>query len=97
MLEILGTEIIEMAELCFEIPDDLFHAMKLPPGEAQVRIRSELAVRLYEKGVLGFGKARELAQLSGWEFHELLGREGIVRRYDVDEFEEDMKTLEDLN
>lgn len=86
-----------MAQLCFEIPDDLFHAMKLPPGEAQVRIRCELAVRLYEKGVLSFGKARELPQLTRWEFHELLGKEGVARRYDVDEFEEDMKTLEDLD
>ncbi len=86
-----------MAQLCFEIPDDLFHAMKLPPGEAQVRIRCELAVRLYEKGVLSFGKARELSQLTRWEFHELLGKEGVARRYDVDEFEEDMKTLEDLD
>ena len=86
-----------MAQLCFEIPDDLFHAMKLPPGEAQVRIRCELAVRLYEKGVLSFGKARELSQLTRWEFHELLAKEGVARRYDVDEFEEDMKTLEDLD
>ena len=86
-----------MAQICFEIPDDLFHAMKLPPSEAYERIRCELAIRLYEKGVLAFGKARDLSQLSRWEFHELLGREGIPRRYDVKEFEEDLKTLEDLD
>jgi predicted HTH domain antitoxin len=86
-----------MAQLCFEVPDDLFHSMRLPPSEAHDRIRCELAVRLYEKGLLSFGKARELSQLTRWEFHELLGREGILRRYDVQEFEEDLKTLEDLD
>jgi predicted HTH domain antitoxin len=86
-----------MAQLCFEVPDDLFQAMKLPPNEAYDRIRCELAVRLYEKGVLSFGKARDLSRLSRWQFHELLGKEAITRRYDIHEFEDDMKTLKDLD
>jgi len=85
-----------MAQLCFEIPDDMLQAMKLPPGETHIRLRCELAIRLYEKGLLSFGKARELAHLNRWEFHELLGKEGITRRYDVKEFDEDLKTLKEL-
>jgi predicted HTH domain antitoxin len=46
---------------------------------------------------LSFGKARELAGLSRWAFHDLLGEEGILRRYDVRELEEDLKTLEELD
>ena len=53
-------------------------------------------MRLYEKGLLTFGKARELAQVSKWEFHFLLGREKIIRHYDLEELEEDLKSLEVL-
>ena len=53
-------------------------------------------MRLYEKGLLGFGKARELAGMTKWEFQQLLGEEGILRSYDVEELERDLKTLEEL-
>jgi predicted HTH domain antitoxin len=56
-----------------------------------------LAVRLYAKGLLSFGKARQLAGVTRWDFHDLLGEEGILRRYDVGELEEDLRTLEDLD
>jgi predicted HTH domain antitoxin len=61
------------------------------------RIRTELAIRLYQKGILSFGKARELSQLSKWEFHELLGQENIDRSYDLEELETDLETLEILS
>jgi predicted HTH domain antitoxin len=51
---------------------------------------------LYQKGLLSFGKARQLAAMSKWDFHQLLGEEGIIRRYDVEELEQDLKTLETL-
>lgn len=86
-----------MGQLCFEVPDDLLQAIKLPPTEAHDRLRKELAIRLYEKGLLTFGKARELAGLSRWAFHDLLGEEGVLRRYDIKELEEDLKTLEELD
>jgi predicted HTH domain antitoxin len=60
-------------------------------------LRRELAVRLYQKGLLSLGKARELAGMSKWEFHWFLGEEGIVRRYDVEELEEDLRILETLD
>jgi predicted HTH domain antitoxin len=34
--------------------------------------------------------------MTKWEFHLLLGEEGIVRRYDLEELEVDLKTLEAL-
>nr|WP_231859802.1 UPF0175 family protein [Microcystis aeruginosa] len=37
----------------------------------------ELAIRLYQKQILSLGKARELTQLSKWDFHELLAQENI--------------------
>lgn len=85
-----------MAHVSIEIPDDLVQVIKLPAAEVPTRLRRELALRLYEKGLLSFGKARELAGMSRWAFHELLGEEGIPRRYDVEELEEDLKTIEEL-
>lgn len=70
--------------------------MKLPPKDAPVRLRTELALHLYEKGILSLGKARKLSGLSRWEFHEQLGQQGLLRRYDIRELEEDLDTLENL-
>ena len=56
-----------------------------------------MAIRLYQKRILSFGKARELSQLSKWEFHELLGQENIDRSYDLEDLETDLETLEILS
>ncbi len=85
-----------MKEIVLEIPGDVVEALRVPPAEQMARLRRELAVRLYQKGLVTFGKARELAGMTKWEFHLLLGEEGIVRRYDLEELEADLKTLEAL-
>jgi len=85
-----------MSPIVLELPSDLRDALRIPVAEQEERLRRELAIRLYEKGLLSFGKARELAGLSKWAFHEVLAAEGIVRHYDVEELEADLATLEDL-
>jgi len=85
-----------MGKMVLEISDELAEALRVPPEEKLARLRQELAVRLYQKGLLPFGKARELAGMSKCKFHVLLGDEGIVRRYDVEELKEDLRTLEAL-
>jgi predicted HTH domain antitoxin len=85
-----------MSKLTLEIPSDLAEALRLPPDERLARIQRELAVRLYQKGLLSFGKARELAGITKWDFHVLLGQEGIERSYDEEELEADLETLESL-
>ena len=85
-----------MGSIVIEIPSDLVEALRLPPAEQPERLRIELAVRLYQKGMLSFGKAREFAKLTKWEFHNLLGEEGIVRSYDLPELENDLNVLESL-
>ncbi len=84
-------------ELTLEIPDELYRAIKLPAAEVPGRLKRELAVRLYAKGLLTFGKARELAEMTRWDFHDLLGEEETYRRYDVEELMEDIAVLEDLS
>jgi len=85
-----------MPKFTLEIPEELIQSLKIPYDEAPARLKRELALRLYEKGLLSFGKARKLAGMSKWEFSRLLGEEGIPRRYDLEEFEKDLRTLENL-
>jgi predicted HTH domain antitoxin len=86
-----------MSKLILEIPEQVTEELRIPPDERLNRVRIELAIRLYQKSILSFGKARELAQLSKWEFHELLGQENIERQYDLEELETDLETLEILS
>jgi predicted HTH domain antitoxin len=85
-----------MSKLTLEIPSDLAEALRLPADERLARIQQELAIRLYQKGLLSFGKARELAGMTKWDFHVLLGQEGIERSYDEEELDADLETLETL-
>ena len=82
--------------LAIEMPDAVMRAIKVPEQEAPARLRRELAVRLYSRGLLTFGKARELAGMSVWDFHSLLGEEGVERRYDTADLDQDLRTLEQL-
>lgn len=85
-----------MAQLSIEISPELRQAVRLPPEEVPDRLNRELAIRLYEKGLLSFGQARQLAGMPRWDFRHALAEEGIPRRYDVEELEEDLKTLKTL-
>lgn len=85
-----------MENLTVEFPGELLESMRLPSAEIPARVKRELALRLYQKGLLTFGKARALAEASKWEFHELLGEEGVLRRYDEADLAVDEKTLEAL-
>jgi predicted HTH domain antitoxin len=85
-----------MTQLSIQISQELQQAVRLPSEEVPVRLKRELAIRLYDKGLLTFGQARQLAGMTRWDFGDLLGDEGILRRYDVEDLEEDLQTLEAL-
>jgi len=78
-----------MAEI--EIDDEIYDALTVPEDERDATVRTELAVSLYDRGVLSFGKARALAECSTREFHRLLGDRGIERHYTEAELDEDVE------
>ncbi len=78
-------------DLILSIPQDINRAIKLPDKEKERFLLKELAVVLYQTGALSFGKARELAHMSKWEFHHELGNRRIPRHYDLENFKEDLK------
>lgn len=85
-----------MEQVSINLPEEYRKALKLPAEEIPSRLNRELAIRLYSKGLLSFGKARQLAGMTRWDFHDILGDEGVTRRYDIDELKDDLKTVEDL-
>jgi len=73
-----------------DIPDDVLASMKLPEKDKERLLKIELAIALYQRGILSMGKARKLAGMSKWEFIEELARRKIERHYTVKELEEDI-------
>jgi len=72
-----------------EVPGEVYDALNVPEDEREDVLRRELAVSLYDEGILSFGKARELAGLSHREFHRLLGERAVERHYTAEELDED--------
>ena len=77
-------------DLQLHIPDSVTQAIRLPERRMKEDLLVELAVALYAQEVLSFGKARELAGVSKYEFGQLLGKRGIARHYGWEEFEDDV-------
>ncbi|RKY58177.1 MAG: UPF0175 family protein [Candidatus Latescibacterota bacterium] len=78
--------------ISIEIPREVVHITRMTPEE----LRRELAVYLFQQGKLSFGKAREMADMTVWEFQQLLGMRGIPVHYDIEDYEEDIATLKEL-
>jgi predicted HTH domain antitoxin len=75
-----------------EVPEGL----RVPPDELEERLRIELALRLYEKGIASLGQDRRIAGLPKWDFLELLAKEGIQLHYSEDELKEDLEVAKKL-
>jgi predicted HTH domain antitoxin len=78
-----------MAEI--EIDDEVYEALNVPEAEREATVKTELAISLYARGILSFGKARTLAGLSTRRFHQLLGDRNVARHYTRDELDEDIE------
>jgi predicted HTH domain antitoxin len=76
--------------IALSIPDTIVQAIRLPEEQIGPALTKELAISLYQQGYLSFGKARELAGLSKYEFGKLLGERGIPRHYTDEELAEDI-------
>ncbi len=78
--------------IAIEIPREIIHATRMTPEE----LRRELAIYLFQQGKLSFGKAREMAGMTGWTFQQLLGSRGIPIHYDLEDYEADRSTLKEI-
>ena len=80
-----------VVDLVLKIPDDVLDAIKLPPQEIEPELRKELALALYQRGALSLGKARSLAQMTRWEFEDMLKRRQAIRHYTALDVQEDIR------
>jgi predicted HTH domain antitoxin len=76
--------------LFLTIPDSVVQAIRLPEKRLREEMLLELAVALYAQEALSFGKGRELAGLSKYEFGRILGQREIARHYSEEELEDDL-------
>jgi predicted HTH domain antitoxin len=77
--------------LTLEIPGEVAEALRLPDAEKVQRLRLELAVSLYSQGILGLGKAAQLAELSRWEMNRMLAQRQVPMHYGLEELAEDLQ------
>ncbi len=76
-----------------EIPRHLLQAARVTPDELKV----ELAIQLYQQRRLSIGHARELADMSLWEFRQLLASRRVSPHYDIEDLENDMRVWQMLD
>ena len=75
-----------------EIPQEILDSAQATPDD----LKTELAVSLYAQGRLSIGKARELANMSLWEFRQVIGFRKISPHYGEEELQEDVAVLNKL-
>jgi len=84
-------------DMRLEIPEGVVQAMRLPRKGTEAELKKLLAVTLYAKGILGIGKARELAGVSKLEFYGLLARDGVPLNYEEEDAKKDTETIKALS
>ena len=75
-----------------QIPQDILDSARITLSELKV----EMSVYLYAQGRLSIGKARELADMSLWEFRQLLASRRISPHYDKIDLDGDVATLREI-
>jgi predicted HTH domain antitoxin len=74
------------------ISDDIIKASKM----TEEQLKLEIAIMLFQQDKISIGKARQLAQMSLLEFQKELAKRKICIHYDVEELEQDIKTLQGM-
>ena len=60
---------------------------------SEADLRTELAISLFQQERITLGTASQLAGLHQIEFQKLIARRGICVHYDVEDLEQDLKSL----
>jgi len=77
------------------LPASVPFSVKVRESEMPDFIKRTLAIELYREGKISLGKAAELAGVRNkWEMLTLLDKSGVPLNYTIEDFEEDLDTLE---
>jgi predicted HTH domain antitoxin len=80
-----------MGARSLKIPEDVVASRHIPPDELEDVLHKELALALYQRGMLSSGKAAALSGMTTQQFEDLLGKRKIMRPYGEEELEEDLE------
>jgi predicted HTH domain antitoxin len=81
----------QMSARTLKIPEEIINALRIPPDDVEAELYKELALALYQRGMLSSGKASALSGLTRLQFEDLLGQRKVNRHYGEAELEEDLK------
>lgn len=79
-----------------ELPETVAKALGLAKGHEARELRKDLAAYFFDRGILSFGQARQLAGLPLWHFIDFLRDRKIALHYDENELEDDLETINDF-
>lgn len=79
-----------MVDICLKIPEHIVNVIRFPPGETESELLKELALGLYQRGVLTSRNACILAGMDRWQFNNALKLRKIPRHYTERNLEEDI-------
>jgi predicted HTH domain antitoxin len=79
--------------MSFTIPDEIIRSTRMSVPE----LSQEIALLLFQKEKLTLGQASRLARMSQIQFQHLLASRQIPIHYDEQDFEDDLRTLKELN
>jgi len=79
-----------MSDVTIMVPRDIVQALRLPPDAIQAALQQELALALYQRGILSSGKACALAGVKRWEWEILPGARKIPRHYADEDLDQDI-------
>ena len=91
---------IKDVDVTISFSEDVFLAIRsagFSEEKVSVEIKRSLAICLFKKGVLSFGKAASLAGMCKSDFMDLLNEEKIPLHYGVEALERDIKAVEELS
>ena len=74
------------------IPSEYVHATRLTEQEVLL----EIAILFFQKGKLTIGQAAQLAGLPQFKFQWVLAGRDIPIHYNIQDYEEDLKTVQSL-
>ncbi len=74
------------------IPDNIVQATHM----SEMELKQEIAILLFQKEKLTLAQAAELASMTQLHFQHLLASRSIPIHYDVQDLEDDIKTLRKL-
>lgn len=78
------------------LPENIIKTLGFRESEVGPALKKELAVYFFQRNLLSFGQARQFADLSMWDFLELLRERKVPLHYGIPEYEEDIKTIKKL-